>query len=368
MLPYNWQQKDWLTFTYTLHGLETLFTQIVRNEGKYDGIVGMLPKQLQVDTIIDLMVIEAIKTSAIEGEVFSRKDVISSIKKNLGIAQKAYKVTNQLAEGISEVMVDVRKTFAKPLSKNKLLTWHKTLFTGTKDIQVGKWRTHAEPMQIVSGAIGKQKVHFEAPPSKRVPTEMNKFIEWFNNTAPGQKKEIKYPVVRAAIAHLYFESIHPFEDGNGRIGRAIAEKALSQGAGKPVLLSLSATIEKNKKVYYNALHAASTTNDVSKWIKYFVQTVADAQKMAEAQINFTLKKVAFFEKYTAILSKRQLKAIHRMFSEGADGFEGGMNATKYGSLNKISKATATRDLQELLLAGVLNVLGAGRNTRYSINL
>jgi Fic family protein len=368
MIRYNWEQKDWPKFTYKLSGLEILFTQIVRNEGKYDGIVGMLPKQLQVETIIDLMVIEAIKTSEIEGEYFSRKDVMSSIKRNLGLAQKPYKLSNQLAEGISNVMVDVRKTFTKPLSKNKLLTWHKTLLAGSKDIQIGKWRNHIEPMQIVSGAIGKQKVHFEAPPSKKVAAEMDRFIQWFNETAPGEKKEIKHPVIRAAIAHLYFESIHPFEDGNGRIGRAIAEKALSQGAGKPVLLSLSATIEKNKKAYYDALHIASKTNEVSKWIKYFVQTVAEAQKMAEAQINFTLKKVAFFEKYTSLLSKRQLKAIHRMFSEGAEGFDGGMNATKYGSLNKISKATATRDLQELLEAGVFLVIGAGRNTRYCLKL
>jgi Fic family protein len=368
MIKYNWEQKDWPNFTYSMDGLSILNTKIVRNEGKYEGILSMLPKQLQAETIIDLMVIEAIKTSAIEGEFFSRKDVLSSIKKNLGIQQTPYKVTNKLAKGICDIMVDMRNTFEQPLSKHKLFAWHKMLLPNTKEIQIGKWRTHKESMQIISGAMGKQKIHFEAPPSQVIPKEMEKFIIWFNNTAPNGKKPIENAALRAAIAHLYFESIHPFEDGNGRIGRVLAEKVLSQSAGKPVLLSLSATIEKNKKLYYNNLIQAQKKNEITKWINYFIQTIADAQKLAEKQIDFTLKKVLFFEKYNAVLSQRNKKALKRMLEEGTVEFEGGINASKYGSLNKISKATATRDLQLLNEMGVLIVIGAGRNTRYNINL
>jgi Fic family protein len=197
---------------------------------------------------------------------------------------------------------------------------------------------------------------------------MQAYINWFNATAPNGKKPIHNAVVRAAIAHLYFESIHPFEDGNGRIGRAIAEKVLSQGNNRPILLSLSYAIEKNKNEYYTQLQKGQQKNEITKWIKYFVNTVIEAQGFAAKQIEFTLKKVAFLDKYKAQLNERQHKAVKRMLEEGIDDFEGGMNATKYGSLNKISKATATRDLQELYSLGVFKIFGGGRSTSYSLNL
>jgi Fic family protein len=369
MVRYNWEQKDWPNFKYTTTGLEKTLAQIARNEGRYEGVVSMLPATLQASTVIDLMVMEAIKTSEIEGEFFSRKDVLSSIKKNLGVHQKAYKLTNKNAEGICKIMVDVRSTYAKPISKLKLCEWHSMLFAQTKEVlEIGKWRTHTEPMQVVSGAMGKRKVHFEAPASKHVPAEMKQFIEWFNNTAPNGKAPIHNNVLRAGIAHLYFLSIHPFEDGNGRIARAIAEKALSQGNGKPVLLSMSATIEANKKEYYNQLQKAQTNNKIDNWMQYFVKTVLDAQKLAEAELNFTLQKIKFLDKWKSQINARQYKAISKMLDTGSVGFEGGMNATKYGSINKISKATATRDLQELLSLKVFVILGGGRSTSYSLNL
>jgi Fic family protein len=239
-----------------------------------------------------------------------------------------------------------------------------------KSVKVGAWRDHEEPMQVISGAIGKQKIHFEAPPSNRVPAEMKKFIEWFNDTGPGGANEIKKAPVRSAIAHLYFESIHPFEDGNGRIGRAIAEKALSQGIGRPVLMSLSQTIEANKNNYYNALEKAQRSNEITHWINYFVKTIVDAQSEAEEQIDFTLKKAKFFDRFKDKLSDRQLKVIRRMLDEGPKGFEGGMSASKYGSIAKVSKATATRDLQELLEIGAFILFGpgGGRSTKYQVNL
>lgn len=214
-------------------------------------------------------------------------------------------------------------------------------------------------MQVVSGAIGKKKIHFKAPPSAQVAAEMQQFIAWFNDTAPGGKSEIKKAPVRSAIAHLYFETIHPFEDGNGRIGRAIAEKALSQTIGRPVLLSLSQTIEANKKLYYQALETAQQNNEITGWIKYFVATTLKAQLEAKQLIDFTLKKTKFLDRFKDQLNERQLKVIMKMMDAEPKGFEGGMTANKFISITKASKATATRDLQILAELGVLVSKGGG---------
>jgi Fic family protein len=242
------------------------------------------------------------------------------------------------------------------------------LLSHVKGVEIGKWRTHPEPLQVVSGAMGKEKVRFEAPPSHKVPEEMKNFIRWFNDTAPGGRKEIKSAPVRAAISHLWFESIHPFEDGNGRIGRAIAEKALSQGIGRPVMLSLSKTIESNKKQYYLELEKAQHSMEINSWLRYFVELILEAQIDSENQIDFTLRKVKFFDRFRTLLNDRQIMVIKRMLEEGPKGFTGGMNARKYGSLCKVSKATATRDLQYLLEIDALIVSRGGRSTSYSVNL
>ncbi len=223
-------------------------------------------------------------------------------------------------------------------------------------------------MQVVSGPIGKQKVHFEAPPSERMTKEMKRFITWFNETGPGGAKEIKKPAVRSAIAHIYFETIHPFEDGNGRIGRAISEKALSQGVRRPILLSLSRTIEAGRNAYYDALKAAQRSNEVTPWINYFVNVILDAQINTEEQIDFTLKKTKLFDRFHDQLNERQLRVVQRMLEEGPAGFEGGMSAKKYIAITRTSKATATRDLQDMVEKGALITSGGGRNTRYQVNL
>jgi len=243
------------------------------------------------------------------------------------------------------------------------------LMSDTKGIVIGGFRIHAEPMQVVSGAIGKEKVHFEAPPSIQVPGEMERFTQWFNESAPGGSAFIPSGPIRAAIAHLYFESIHPFEDGNGRIGRAIADKVLSQHLGRPVLFSLSSAIEAKKENYYSALERAQRQNEISSWIDYFVSTILEAQTTATRQIEFTLRKARFFDQYRESLNERQDKALRRMFEAGPDGFEGGMNARKYISITAASKATATRDLQELVEKGIFVLReGGGRSTSYDVVL
>jgi Fic family protein len=367
-MPYNWQQKDWPGFTYNLQEIDDLLLLFAERTGHVSGMIKTLSDETQLETVINIMVAEAVKTSEIEGEFVSRKDVLSSIRKNLGLLKTVATIKDKRAVGVSKLMIDIRNTFKEVLTDKKIFEWHSMLMENNSGILAGKWRKHKEPMQIVSGAIGKQKVHFEAPPSEKVPGEMKQFIKWFNDTAPGGQKRIKKAPLRAAIAHLYFESIHPFEDGNGRIGRAIAEKALSQCIGRPVMLSLSKTIEADKKAYYTALQKASLSNEITAWINYFVKTVATAQVQAEEEIEFTLKKAKFFDRNKDLLNERQLIVIKRMLEEGAEGFEGGMNARKYVSLTKTSKATATRDLQYLLENKILAVFGGGRSTGYQVNI
>ncbi|MEM9895357.1 MAG: Fic family protein [Bacteroidota bacterium] len=209
-------------------------------------------------------------------------------------------------------MVNVRENFQLPLSEEMLFSWHRMLMKGSRSIDAGQWRTNSEPMQVVSGAYGKEKVHFEAPPSKQVPKEMEAFLKWFNESAPGGSKEIAKAPLRSAIAHTYFETIHPFEDGNGRIGRAISEKAISEGIGRPALISLSRTIEAKKNDYYNALKEAQSSNDLTNWVNYFVKVVVDAQTDAEEIISFTVKKSKFFSRFGKTFNERQLKVIKRM--------------------------------------------------------
>lgn len=369
MVVYNWQQEDWPDFRYNLEKVEPQLFEYAQKAGQAQGISQALPPEIQIDQVLHVMVEEAIKTSEIEGVYLSRKDVISSIRKNLGLEAEGVQIRDVKARGIAEMLMDARKTFQEPLSHPKLFEWHSLLMAKATDIEIGKYRTHPEPMQVVSGAAGKDKVHFEAPPSEHVPGEMDKFIRWFNETAPDGSLVIHAGPIRSAIAHLYFETIHPFEDGNGRVGRAIAEKVLSQHLNYPVLFSLSGAIESKKNEYYNALEEAQRSNEITSWINYFVETILAAQASAAEQIEYTLRKSKFFDRYHEHLNDRQLKVILRMFEEGPGGFKGGMNATKYISIAKTSKATATRDLQELVSRGILIPSGAGgRSTSYELRL
>lgn len=363
-MRYNWQQKDWLNFQYQTTNIEDLLFDFAQRTGRISGVLDGLPQTEQTEAMINLMVSEAIKTSEIEGEYLSRNDVMSSIKRNLGIQPDLPVTKDKRAEGIAQLMLTVRQGFSKPLTAEVLFNWHAMLMKGNTSVKAGQWRTHEEPMQIISGAMGREVIHFEAPPSKQVTPEMDGFINWFNNSQDTFKK----PIVRAAIAHLYFESIHPFEDGNGRIGRAIAEKALSQSIGRPVLFSLSKSIESNKNNYYDALKIAQRSNEITDWINFFVKTVLDAQIDAEHEIEFTLKKTKFFDHYKDVLNERQQKVVRRMLEEGYQGFEGGMNARKYVSIAGTSKATATRDLQDLVAKGIFKPIGGGRSTRYEIDI
>lgn len=369
MTQYNWQQPDWPEFRYDLAEIHETLLAIAEKSGLICGKLEHLSDDLQTEAMINIMVEEAVNTSEIEGEFISRIDVRSSIMNKLGLKSGA-RIHDKRAKGIAELMLDVRNTYKNNLTQSKLFDWHLMLFSSSinPNLQIARWRTDAEPMQIVSGHHGRWIVHYEAPPAKSVPKEMKQFIRWFNETAPGKPNAIKFAPVRAAIAHLYFESIHPFEDGNGRIGRAIAEKALSQGFGYPAILSLSLAIEENKKTYYAALNAASKSNEITYWIQYFVKTILVAQLSVEKQINFILKKSVFFDTFKDQLNERELKVLKRMMEAGIKGFEGGMSAKKYMSITGASKATATRDLHHLNEIKILKQIGSGRSIRYELNL
>ena len=375
-MEYNWQQKNWTKFKYDLSEMEEKLHTFIQQQGVISGMLNTMPEVLRQNTLIDLMVLEGTKNFAIEGEFLSREDVLSSIRNNLGFNRYPEKIKDKRAEGVTRLMLVVRDHFADPLDKKTLASWHQMVMEPYLNINKGVYRKSEEPMQIVSGAIGREVVHFEAPPSSKVPELMKAFIVWFNQTNPRPIKSkvsakgqvIRHGPVRSALAHLYFETIHPFEDGNGRIGRAISEKALSQSVGHPIILSLSSAIESSRKEYYQQLKWAQRGGDITSWIRYFLDTVIMAQKEAEDNIVFTIRKTHFFDRFKQLLNQRQEKVLGKMFDAGPGGFAGGMSAKKYGSMTKISKATATRDLVELLNIGALVQVGKGRSTRYQLNL
>ena len=269
-MKYNWQQNDWPRFQFELSELQSHLIKYLEKTAHLGGILKALPEELRLEAVVDIMTAEALKTSEIEGEFIERSDVKSSILNNLGLTEKPKPVYDLRAKGLGKLMAAVRNTYAEELTQEHLFSWHEMLLSYREDLEsVGQWRQHSEPMQIVSGPMGKEKIHFKAPPSEIVPSEMKRFLQWFNSTSPDQKTAIESGPTRSAIAHLYFESIHPFEDGNGRIGRAVAEKALSQNFSSPVPFSLSKTIEANKKDYYRNIEKAQRSNEITGWMEYF---------------------------------------------------------------------------------------------------
>lgn len=365
-MKYNWELPDWPNFSFNLDVMQGNLYKFSEEVGLVNGMLKATDQNAQNEILVQTILIEALKTSEIENEYLSRQDVMSSIKNNLDLNDKIEHVSDKKAAGIAKLMTDVREFYKENLTKEKLFEWHSCLVFRHKRMIVGDWRQGDEPMQIISGTLGKEIVHFEAPPSSKVPKEMDIFIKWFNDTAPNGKDEISNAVVRAAIAHLYFESIHPFEDGNGRIGRAIAQKALSQTLKRPIILSLSRAIEEDRKAYYSALQQGSISNEITNWLAYFAEITLKAQQQVRELIDFTIKKVKFFDEFEDKLNQRQIKAINKMFNAGPNGFEGGMTAKKYMSITGAPKATATRDLQSLNELGIFPFLGEGRNVNYQI--
>ena len=366
-MKWNWQQKDWPDFRYDAKALNSIEEQFLHRSGLLFGAYKHISDEEKANLTVDLISNEALKTSEIEGEFLNRDSIQSSIRRNFGLETDDRKIP-PAERGIAEMMVDLYKDYAKPLTHKTLYSWHEMLTTGRRDLKdVGRYRTHADPMQVVSGPIHKPVVHFEAPPSSLMKAEMKTFIDWFKKTSPKGKEPLP-ALTRAGIAHLWFVCIHPFEDGNGRIGRAIAEKALSECLGQPVLISLSQTIQNNKKTYYSMLEESNKKNEITEWLKYFGDTILEAQDETQTLIDFVIKKARFFDKFRGQLNERQEKVILRMFQEGPKGFTGGLSAENYITISQTSRATATRDLQDLVKLGALTKTGELKSTRYYLKL
>ncbi|MDR3093378.1 MAG: Fic family protein [Bacteroidales bacterium] len=363
---YNWQSEKWAEFVYNEEIISNNALRLAELSGEVFGIFKTFNSAKQQNEILDIMISEAIKTSEIEGEMLSREDVRSSFLKKLGLTTTIKNIKDRRAENVALLMLEVRNNFQTKLSEKLIKQWHGMLFSNAKYIDAGVYRSGEEPMQIVSGAIGKEKVHFEAPPSSRVPQEMKNFVKWYN--AFKTNGNILKIIAKASITHLYFESIHPFEDGNGRIGRALIEKCLSESLGRQIIMSISQSIEKNKNRYYDEMKKAQHTLEIDSWLLYFSQLLIDAQQNALDILDFSIRKTQFFDKYKPALNERQTKAINKMLDAGKGGFEGGMTAKKYISIAGTTKATATRDLTELVELGILEQNLAGRSTNYTLDL
>lgn len=366
-MAWNWQVPGWPDFRYDEASLAPLEQRFLMSSGEVLGAVQHVNATERDRLRIDLLSDEAMKTSAIEGEMLDRRSVQSSLRRHLGLEPDSYP-NKPREQGVAEMMVDVYLTYAEPLEHETLFRWHEMLLAFDKRLEViGSYRQHEDAMQIVSGRLDRPVLHFEAPPSTQVPDEMELYVDWFNRTGPNAEKPL-LALTRAGLSHLYFESIHPFEDGNGRLGRALAEKSLAQNIGQPSLIALAFTIERKRKDYYDQLERHQKTLDATPWLLWFAEVVLEAQRVTLDRLSFFIAKAHFYDRYRDALNERQAKVIERIFREGLDGFKGGLSAENYISISGTSRATATRDLKELVEFGALTRTGERRYTRYWLNL
>lgn len=366
-MAWNWELGDWPDFIRDRQKLAAREARFLEQAGILIGTSRHISDEDRIELGISVMSLEAIDTSQIEGETLDRASVQSSIQRALGL--KASRTSARPAEnGIAEMMVDLLNTSGDPLSDGMLHRWHGKMLSGLTDLKIlGGYRQHEEPMQIISGASYAPKVHYEAPASSAVPGHMAAFIAWFNQTAPTGETPL-LPIERAGLAHLWFECIHPYEDGNGRIGRAISEKALAQGRQRPVFTSLAGALLRHRKDYYRELELASATLNADRWLNWFADIALEAQDRSLRQVEFMLAKTRLFDRLAGQLNPRQEKALLRMFAEGIDGFKGGLSAKNYMTITGAPTATATRDLTDMVAKGALAREGELKSTRYFLNL
>lgn len=329
--------------------------------GSYSGSLHHLQTEDKKHFEIEILSESALKTSEIEGEYLNRDSIQSSIARTFGL-----KVDNRTIapaeKGIANLLTHMYTSFDESLTEKRLFSWHKMLMLGRSDLKtIGVYRD--DSMQIVSGKIYDPHIHYEAIPPHQLREEMNQFMIWFN-----ESKDNLPILIRAGIAHWYFICIHPFEDGNGRIARSLSEKVISQGLGAPTLIALSQVINKKKTEYYDALKHCNRTNTITSWLEYFAQMTLESIEYTHEQLAFIIQKGAFFDTFRDQINQRQEKALIRIFREGIDGFKGGLSAENYLTITGTSRATATRDLVDLVYKRALKKSGTGKGTRYYLNL
>lgn len=361
-MQWNWQQPNWPNFRYESGSISKLEAAFLKGAGVVLGTCEHLAAEDSQRLRIELLSTEAVKTSAIEGEVLDRDSVQSSVRRQFGLQTDHRRVSEKEA-GIAEMMVSLYRSFDKPLTHKMLHDWHRMLMRGRGDVRlVGAYRKHVEPMQVVSGPVDHPRIHFEAPPSLKVPAEMDQFIKWFN-----QSEDLP-ALLRSSLAHLYFVSIHPYEDGNGRLARALSEKVLAQAVGEPTLTALSFQIESERKHYYKQLELSNKDVEVTSWLDYFSREILSAQAWTLRQVRFLVEKTKLYDQLRNRLNERQQKVLERLFREGPDGFKGGLSAENYTAIAKCSRATTTRDLADLVSMGALRKTGQLKGTRYWLML
>jgi len=359
-MTWNWQLAEWPKFNFNEQQYIENEAAFMRFLGRSEACFSNISKQSREQFKIEILCLEGTYSAKIEGEILDRESLQSSIRKQFGLDPNTKKESIKEA-GMAEALLDAYKTYDQPLDHATLFRWHQSLFKGSNKLeQIGSYRTHEEPMQIVSNKLGSETIFFEAPPSKQVYAEMERFLDWYN-----QYEGLL--LVKAAIAHVYFESIHPFEDGNGRIGRLIVEKTLSKGLYQPVLIAISKLLEYGKKEYYKELEKCNCTLNIDEWILYFTNKIIEAQINSMKLLEFIILKSKIFVHFSNELNERQTKVLLRLFKEGPQGFKGGLSAEKYIAITKGSRATTTRDLQDLVLKGILLKRGELKHTRYFIN-
>ena len=365
MADYIYQLPGWTKFTWDQEAIAGQLAAVRHRQGRLIGRMQALGFPLREEAVLQTLTEDILKSSEIEDEILDKAQVRSSIARRLGIDAAALPSTDRNVEGVVEMMLDATQRFAERLTDERLFGWHASLFptrrSGMRKIVAGAWRDdRSGPMQVVSGIEGRERVHYQAPPADQLDADMKAFLDWFNGT-----DDID-PVLKAALAHLWFVTIHPFDDGNGRIARAIADMALARSEGSAQrFYSLSAQIRRERNAYYEILETTQKRDlDVTLWMQWFLGCLDRAFDGAEQTLAGVFRKAEFWNKYaTATLNARQRDILNRLL----DGFEGKLTSSKWALIEKCSPDTALRDIADLVQQGLLRRNeGGGRSTSYSL--
>jgi Fic family protein len=365
MATYIHELPDWPKFRWDQNRLAERLAAVRHRQGRLIGRMEALGFPLRSEATLENLTQEVLKSSEIEGEILDREQVRSSIARRLGMDIGGLTAADRHVEGVVEMMLDATEKYSEPLTEERLFAWHAAMFptgrSGMKRITVGAWRDDASgPMQVVSGPIGRERVHYEAPPAARLAAEMKAFLDWFNGEAAID------PVLKAAVAHLWFVTVHPFDDGNGRIARAIADMALARSEGTAQrFYSMSAQIRQERNAYYDILESTQKGYlDITSWLEWFLGCLDRAFDGAERTLANVFRKARFWEKHAgAAFNDRQRDMLNRLLN----GFEGKLTTSKWAQIEKCSQDTALRDIDDLVARGILRKEPAGgRSTSYSL--
>ncbi|MGH8760839.1 MAG: Fic family protein, partial [Burkholderiales bacterium] len=368
---YIWQHPDWPKWQYDLGALAGSLASVHRAQGHLLGRMTDIGLALRDQATLQVLTEDVLKTSEIEGERLNPDAVRSSIARRLGVDIGALAPADRNVDGVVDMVLDACGQYAKPLTRERLFGWHAALFptgySGLSRIHTGAWRDDATgPMQVVSGPVGRQKVHYEAPPADRMESETDRFLQWFNADAADTQNTASDPVLKAGLAHLWLVTLHPFDDGNGRISRAVGDMALARAEQSPQrFYSLSAQIQRERRHYYDLLEQTQKgTMDVTPWLLWFLGCLLRAIEGAEGTLSGVLGRARFWQRWAGTpMNERQIKLVNRLL----EGFEGKLTSSKWAAIAKCSADTALRDINELVANGVLKKSeSGGRSTSYEL--